>query len=575
MRLAAEHFLRGCVVGLVAMAPADVARAIAIWGNDSIEGTFDPLRHDRFYAPGPGETKDLLGVERDPDLSGIARETSSGGGRWATMISDTWFISAEHYHPTAGNSVTFYRDDNTTTGWTGSVQSGSQRRIGQTDLWLGRIANNEGAAPPEWVRRYPLIKRIDSLNYLGFAPEVVDSSVVLVGTHHAPNPGPLYSGTPTVRVGLNRIDRVLNDRVDDIGGFLTYAYDENDFILDESGTKSGDSGGPSLGRVEGVGDVLVGIHRGTSIDTSISAHVDEIASALSAGPNAETVHVVTDLAGDLNMDFRVDLLDIDIIGGRLGQSVPRFSSGDINGDGRVDLLDLDVLGPQFGKAMEASGDFNGNFIMERAELLQIGNDWLQPSATSGDANRDGRVDAKDLQAFDAFFPADNPDWSREAPLVDLMADIDGDFDVDRFDHEVFFGDDRLPGWFGLRDVERADLNDDGQVDVLDLEIFLGAYNETLGTVYADINGDGVVDSLDALTIEANWETRVGSLGQSAGDLNGDGYVDQTDFDSYLNFWRYRPGDRFGPPPGVVPEPGTGLVLLLSLLGVRRSRRLGV
>ncbi len=51
--------------------------------------------------------------------------------------------------------------------------------------------------------------------------------------------------------------------------------------------------------------------------------------------------------GDINLDGRVNLLDLDVLGQNWQQSNRNWSGGDLNFDGRVDLLDLDLLGANF------------------------------------------------------------------------------------------------------------------------------------------------------------------------------------------------------------------------------------
>ncbi len=51
--------------------------------------------------------------------------------------------------------------------------------------------------------------------------------------------------------------------------------------------------------------------------------------------------------GDANLDGRVSLLDLDILGQNFGQTIG-WSGGDFSGDGSVSLIDLDFLGQNFG-----------------------------------------------------------------------------------------------------------------------------------------------------------------------------------------------------------------------------------
>ncbi len=67
------------------------------------------------------------------DLSGIGRDNS---GRWATLISPSIFISANHFAPSG--TVSFYEDNNPAkTAVKRNVVSGS--RIGNSDLYIGNL----------------------------------------------------------------------------------------------------------------------------------------------------------------------------------------------------------------------------------------------------------------------------------------------------------------------------------------------------------------------------------------------------------------------------------------------------
>jgi len=67
------------------------------------------------------------------DWSGVGRASNS---TWGTMITQSVFLSATHYHPGVGNQMTFFAgNDPAGTPVTRTVVSGQQ--IGTSDLWLG------------------------------------------------------------------------------------------------------------------------------------------------------------------------------------------------------------------------------------------------------------------------------------------------------------------------------------------------------------------------------------------------------------------------------------------------------
>ena len=111
--------------------------------------------------------------------SGFGRlaDPAADGTNWkqVTMISDNYFITANHNQPNRGDDPSRVRPPKC-----GSIaptiptaNSGSRRlrcrggnyvgtQVGSTDLWVGKLAST----PPSWVMRYPLAKRHEATNYL-------------------------------------------------------------------------------------------------------------------------------------------------------------------------------------------------------------------------------------------------------------------------------------------------------------------------------------------------------------------------------------------------------------------------
>jgi len=89
---------------------------------------FSSLTNDRF-------TNDASFVADALDLSGVA---IADDGKWVTMLSSNVFISANHYHPGTGTSVTFY-SGNDASGLSATRTIDGGQRIGSTDLWIGTL----------------------------------------------------------------------------------------------------------------------------------------------------------------------------------------------------------------------------------------------------------------------------------------------------------------------------------------------------------------------------------------------------------------------------------------------------
>lgn len=197
----------------------------------------------------------------DPDfllqghnLSGVARASN---GRWATMISPNYFLTATHSRPSINSVLTFHQDNNPT-GVRANRTVVSGQQIGITDLWIGRI---DSPAPP-WVSTYP-VAPID-----GYSGE----TVYHVGVSATPKFG--TANTTNMAVGRNVYDLFFG--LVDVNGRITISSGyANDTILgdltgenqpgpnllmpDETFYQGGDSGAPTFILDEGK-LVLFGIH---------------------------------------------------------------------------------------------------------------------------------------------------------------------------------------------------------------------------------------------------------------------------------------------------------------------------
>jgi hypothetical protein len=120
-------------------------------------------RNDRFL-----DSPSFIGAPYD--WSGVGL---SNGGSWATMISPTYFVSAEHDHPTPGQTVTFHLDNNpngptetytvsANTYWTNSSQIPGATYSG-SDLWLGQLT----APVSSSIAKYPVEQLANSSAYVG------------------------------------------------------------------------------------------------------------------------------------------------------------------------------------------------------------------------------------------------------------------------------------------------------------------------------------------------------------------------------------------------------------------------
>ena len=75
------------------------------------------------------------------DWSGVGRAAS---GAWATLLTPNVFLSATHYRPAIGSTVTFYPGNDPSATALGRTVAGGQQIAG-SDLWIGHFAS---ALPP-------------------------------------------------------------------------------------------------------------------------------------------------------------------------------------------------------------------------------------------------------------------------------------------------------------------------------------------------------------------------------------------------------------------------------------------
>jgi hypothetical protein len=521
-------------------------------GDLTIAGYSERL-HDPFYV---GSDKAFIGAGYNWSGFGRWYDPAATSGNWkqVTMISDNYFLTANHNRPNLGDDpagaapkVRFYRTtDPSGEFWESEIAlaGGNYQgtRVGSTDLWVGKLAST----PPSWVMRYPLAKRHEATNYLSYT----DNDVFIFGQDSPRSP-------TSVRVGRNEVNLVNSS------GNYEWSYDPTAGLgADEAQTENGDSGGPSFftaGRVP----VLAGIHTRTNYDTGVSKNLQRIVDAI-----GEPVSMSTGLPGDVNGDFRVTANDLLILLNNYGRiEGSQLYQGDLNGDQRINNVDLYIWSNNYGARLFAPSDFDRDGDVDGDDLATIGSHWFQSVPqpfTLGDANGDSIVGLADLQIFDqnqfrAYF------GPLPAPLSPMTGDLTGEGIVDELDLNIVkasLNRQVAPGTSG-------DLNGNGVVDASDLAIVTAA----LGTSFGDLNGNHSIGPDDFVVLAWNWNRSV-TGGRRSGDLNGDGTVNAVDANALFGWWDMNAGTF----PGMtIPEPGSAALVLsgacLAVCGrVRRNRR---
>lgn len=191
---------------------------------------YAPLLHDRF-----NNHPSFIGS--GIDWSGVGQTSN---GRWGTMISDNYFLSAAHFAPTIGDTLTFF-GTNDVAGPQQVVNIIGGQTIAGSDLWLGQI---------DQATNFASYSVVSPTNLVG-------QSVFMFG---------VAGGFPTgaqMRVGRNTIESLSGFPVQDLPNPNVYIYDYDDPTGgvgdDEAIVIGGDSGAPSFIMV-GNTPVLLGIH---------------------------------------------------------------------------------------------------------------------------------------------------------------------------------------------------------------------------------------------------------------------------------------------------------------------------
>jgi len=111
------------------------------------------------------------------DLSGVGRS----GGFWGTAIGENYFLSANHFKPSTGSSITF-TGGNSLSSTSYSYTVGGGFRVGSTDLWVGYTLEAINPA----IARYDVTTRdADTLAGLGLG----SSTLYMSGDRIAGAPG--------------------------------------------------------------------------------------------------------------------------------------------------------------------------------------------------------------------------------------------------------------------------------------------------------------------------------------------------------------------------------------------------
>jgi len=209
------------------------------------------------------------------DWSGVGR---SNNGTWGTMITNSVFLSAAHYHPGVGNQMTFFPgNDPRAVPVTRTVVS--VQKIGTSDLWVGFL----DSGLPAKITAYKFLRgAITEANFGlsgllnlptflgGLTPTGVDYGAVSV-TQQTVGTNRLEGFAEDVELLGSISDALLT--VQNLDGDAYYGFTHTGY---EAHPQGGDSGSPLMIPYDG-GLILAGIAMGigtVDIDPSESSEVN-------------------------------------------------------------------------------------------------------------------------------------------------------------------------------------------------------------------------------------------------------------------------------------------------------------
>jgi Dockerin type I domain len=291
--------------------------------------------------------------------AGVGRDSSLD--RWATLISPSFIISANHYCPSVGDTIQFdYTNNPNGPIETRTVTASEWLQVavpGDTgDVWIGKLNSPITDLPSYPILNLPT-QAGDNTPYGGLGISTFGLSTSAPGT------------ATSVRLGRNVINSnsavyaSFDPTFTNVSNAYIYSfdYDSPGVGPDESQVMVGDSGAPSFFLYAGGSPALLGLHwyntaNVISGDTWLTKYVGDIQTGMNqlGNPNNDTVKTVSPLRGDFNLDGKVDDSDILAMEKALA-NLSQYESqhgmnaaylddiGDINGDGKVNNADLRAL----------------------------------------------------------------------------------------------------------------------------------------------------------------------------------------------------------------------------------------
>ena len=193
---------------------------------------FSTLENDRFSNSGQF-------IMNQYDLSGVA---IANDGRFVTMVSNNVFISAHHFYPSDGSSVTFYATNDPSGGSAVRTIQSSQR-IGTTDIRIGVLS-----APLSSAYKAYNFSTEDITSFSTGPNAFTRSDIYLQNAYILGRSPSAFSTSQDLAVGRNVIDNFGNVTVSgttDLAAISTVNNNgDTNYVTHEAQLTVGDSSAP-------------------------------------------------------------------------------------------------------------------------------------------------------------------------------------------------------------------------------------------------------------------------------------------------------------------------------------------
>ncbi len=257
-------------IGLaVSVAMASPALALDWFDNfNTHANTYQAKRHDLLYS---GQDRQFIGDGYD--WSGIGE--AGMGNQAATMVSPSFFITAGHYHPGVGATITFY--GNTLPGAPTYTDTVAQYWNLGNDCWLGRMASPVNPA----ITYYSVPVFYDDISEMPLYGSLYSGREVFYVGHN---------DTKGLQFGLTTLSGISNSTYTAYFGDANFVYPEHGG--DYCRAVSGDSSHPSFIIGADGRPSVVGTHMGVTSDNTPIPYISSINAIMA--PFGEQLTLMTD-----------------------------------------------------------------------------------------------------------------------------------------------------------------------------------------------------------------------------------------------------------------------------------------